>query len=105
MKASEIDSSAYVAENLAEEEEQDAFGANRPRLTLRMLSRLRKIRELQKLEAEQHRKFVARMYGGNFEESDEKKKDAKNPPSIVKPPKPSKPLKPSSRYLDKHTRE
>jgi len=104
MKASEIDSGAYVAEKLAEEEDKDSFGANRPRLTLRKLNRLRKIRELQKLEAEQHQKFVARMYGGNFEESDEKAKDSRNPPKLVKPPKPYKPLEPSSKYLDKHTR-
>lgn len=104
MKASEIDSGAYVSEKLAEQEEKDLFGANRPRLTLRMLHRLRKIRELQKLEAEQHQKFVARMYGGNFEESDEKAKDSRNPPNSVKPPKPYKPLEPSSKYLDKHTR-
>ena len=103
MKASEIDSRAYVAEKRAEEEEKDPFGANRPRLTLRKLNRLRKIRELQKLEAEQHQKLVARMYGGHFEESDEKEEepDSRTPPKSVKPPKPWKPLKPLSKYLDK----
>ena len=103
MKSSEIDSGTRNAEILAEDNRSDPLD-ERPRLTLRKINRLRKIRELQKLEAEQHQKFVARMYGGSFEESDEKPKDSKNPPKIVEPPKPLKPLKPSSKYLDKHTR-
>ena len=76
----------------------------RPRLTLRHLHRLRQISELRKLEAEQQRELVAAMYGGSFEESDEGKKDSRNPPKSVKPPKPFKPLEPSSKYLDKHAR-
>jgi len=104
MKASEIDSGAYISEILAEEEDTDPFGTDRPRLSLRKIHRLRLIRELQKLETEKHQKFVAHMYGGNFEESDEQEKDSKNPPKSVKPPKPFKPLEPSSKYLDKHTR-
>ena len=88
-----------------DESTSDVDWASIPRLTLRKLNRLRKICELQKLEAKQHQKFVARMYGGNFEESDEKEKepDSRTPPKSVKPPKPRKPLKPSSNYLDKHS--
>lgn len=104
MKASEIDSGTHITDLLNEQEETESYESRRPRLTLRALHRLRLINDLKKREAEQHQKFVARMYGGDFEESEEKNKDAKNPPSIVKPPKPFKPLKPSSKYLDKHTR-
>ena len=108
MKLSEIKQTEHDNEDVFESQEPDAYGTRRPRLTLRALHRLRLINDLKKQEAEQHQKFVARMYGGNFEESDEKEetneKDAKNPPKIVKPPKPFKPLKPSSSYLDKHTR-
>jgi hypothetical protein len=60
--------------------------------------------ELEELEAAEKRKFVSDMYGGTFEESDEKEKDSRTPPKSVKPPKPFKPLKPSSKYLDKYTR-
>ena len=104
MKASEIDSGTHVTDLLNEQEETEPYESRRPRLTLRALHRLRLINDLKKHEAEQHQKFVARMYGGNFEESDEKAKDSKNPPKLVKPPKPFKPLEPSSKYLDKHTR-
>ena len=104
MKLSEIEQNEHDTEDIFESQEPDAYGTRRPRLTLRALHRLRLINDLKKQEAEQHQKFVARMYGGSFEEADETKKDAKNPPSIVKPPKPFKPLKPSSKYLDKHTR-
>lgn len=96
MKASEILSEA------THDNRVDSRSA-RPRLTLRHIHRLRLMRELKKLEAAEKRKFVADMYGGTFEDSDEKEKDSKNPPSIVKPPKPFKPPKPS-KYLDKYTR-
>ena len=106
MKASEIDSGTRTEEILIENDKSDPFGDERPRLTLRALHRLRLINDLKKQEAEQHQKFVARMYGSHFEESDEKDKepDSRTPPKIVKPPKPLKPLKPTSRYLDKHRR-
>lgn len=41
----------------------DINDTRRPRLTLRHLHKLRKIRELKRLEAEQHKVFVAAMYG------------------------------------------
>jgi hypothetical protein len=104
MKAREVEGAATTDTEEELFEAVDDWGVRRPRLTIRALNRLRKIRELQKLEAEQHQKFVARMYGGNFEESDEKEKDSRTPPKSVKPPKPFKPLEPSSKYLDKHTR-
>ena len=82
----------------------DQYLGRRPRLTIRMLHRLRQMQELKKFEDAEKRKFVSDMYGGNFEESDEKPKDSKNPPQSLKPLKPSKPSKPSSKYLDKYTR-
>ena len=103
MKASEILDEA-TGDNRAYSRTTRKVGSKmRPRLTIRHLHRLRLMRELKKLEAAEKRKLVADMYGGTFEDSDEKEKDSKNPPSIVKPPKPFKPPKPS-KYLDKYTR-
>ena len=41
----------------------DYTDTRRPRLTLRHLHKLRKIRDLKHLEASQHKIFVATMYG------------------------------------------
>ena len=109
MKASEIldvqDQKVEESPARIDESTTEVEWDKRPRLTLRALHRLRLINDLKKFEAEQHQKFVARMYGGYFEESDEAEKepDSRTPPKSVKPPKPWKPLKPSSSYLDKHS--
>lgn len=103
MKASEIQS---ILQRIPSKDRHTAArlsNSHRPRLTLRHLHRLRLMHELKKLEAAQKRKFVSHMYGSAYEESDDKTKDSKNPPKLVKPPKPLKPSKPS-KYLDKYTR-
>ena len=41
----------------------------RPRLTLRHLNKLRKVRELRKMEMEAHKEFVRTMYGDTGEEA------------------------------------
>ena len=103
MKASEIlDETTH--DNRADSRlAQELGNTRRPRLTLRRLHRLRLMHELKKLEAAQEQKFVSDIYGSAYEESDDKTKDSKNPPKLVKPPKPLKPSKPS-KYLDKYTR-
>ena len=103
MKASEILGETAGESRADSRTAQEVGNEMRPRLTLRHIHRLRLMRELKKLEAAEKRKFVADMYGGTFEDSDEKTKDSKNPPKLVKPPKPLKPSKPS-KYLDKYTR-
>ena len=103
MKASEIDSILKTQPGRDKQTTARLSNARRPRLTLRHLHRLRLMHELKKLEAAQKRKFVSDMYGSTYEESDDKTKDSKNPPKLVKPPKPLKPSKPS-KYLDKYTR-
>ncbi len=40
----------------------------RPRLTLRHLNKLRKVRELRKMEKATHSEFVKQMYGSSGEE-------------------------------------
>jgi len=103
MKATEIESDLRYSPTKDRHTAERQKKAERPRLTLRRLHRLRLMQELKKLEAAEKQKFVSDMYGGNFEESDEKPKDSKNPPQSLKPLKPSKPSKPSSKYLDKYT--
>ena len=103
MKASEILDEASRDNRADSRPAQELGNTRRPRLTLRRLHRLRLMREFKKLEAAQKRKFVSHMYGSAYEESDDKTKDSKNPPKLVKPPKPLKPSKPS-KYLDKYTR-
>jgi len=103
MKASEIESILKTQPGRDTQTAADQSHSRRPRLTLRHLHRLRLMHELKKLEAAQKRKFVRHMYGSAYEESDDKTKDSKNPPKLVKPPKPLKPSKPS-KYLDKYTR-
>ena len=104
MKASEILDEATHDNRADSRPAQELGNTRRPKLTLRRLHRLRLMHELKKLEAAEKQKFVSDMYGGTFEESDEKPKDSKNPPKSLKPLKPSKPSKPSSKYLDKYTR-
>ena len=43
----------------------------RPRLTLRHLNKLRKVRELRKMEQATHKEFVKTMYGSSDEEGGE----------------------------------
>lgn len=100
MKASEILDEATHDNRADSRPAQELGNTRRPRLTIRRLHRLRLMHELKKLEAAEKRKFVSDMYGAKFEDSDEKTKDSKNPPKLVKPSKPSKP----SKYLDKYTR-
>lgn len=102
MKASEIES-ILTTRPVRDKQTTARLSHRRSRLTLRHLHRLRLMHELEKLEAAQKRKFVSHMYGSAYEESDDKTKDSKNPPKLVKPPKPLKPSKPS-KYLDKYTR-
>ena len=104
MKASEIESILKTRPDGERQTSARKSHTRRPRLTLFHIHRLRLMHELKKLEAAEKQKFVSDMYGGTFEESDEKPKDSKNPPKSLKPLKPSKPSKPSSKYLDKYTR-
>ena len=103
MKASEILNEQESTASRPSTSTDQYVGGRRDRLTLRHIHRLRLMHELKKLEAAEKQKFVSDMYGGKFEESDEKPKDSKNPPQSLKPLKPSKPSKPSSKYLDKYT--
>jgi hypothetical protein len=57
--------------------EEDAYmtaeldDTRRPRLTLRHLNKLRKVRELRKMEQATHSEFVKTMYGSSGEEGGE----------------------------------
>lgn len=57
------------------EPEEDDFtkfeltDTRRPRLTLRHLNKLRKVRELRRMEQAAHSDFVSDMYGGSDEEA------------------------------------
>ena len=73
------DSKDEVSQVRIDETDAEVDWDKRPRLTLRHLHRLRLINDLEMLEAEQHQKFVARMYGGNFEESGDR---PWSPPSL-----------------------
>ena len=61
MKASEIDASYKLSDTGKKSDREEFY--NRPRLTLRHLNRLRKIRELRRLEVANHRDHVQKMYG------------------------------------------
>lgn len=59
------------------EPELDDYGkaelndTRRPRLTLRHLNKLRKVRELRRMEQANHKEFVKAMYGSSGEEGDD----------------------------------
>ena len=75
MKASEILGEAAGDNRAGSRTAREVGRKMRPRLTIRHIRRLRLMQELKKLEAAEKQKFVSNMYGGNFEESDEKEKD------------------------------
>lgn len=64
-----------VLENYFPEEDKSVTRSlddtRRPRLTLRHLNKLRKIKELKKLEMAAHKQFVQDMYGPQSEEGED----------------------------------
>jgi len=61
----------YYDPELDEYSKAELGDTRRPRLTLRHLNKLRKVRELRKLEQATHKDFVKAMYGGSSEEGGE----------------------------------
>ena len=65
----------FLVENYFPEEDKynqaKKSDTRRPRLTFKHLNKLRKIRELKKLEMAAHRKFVKTMYGSKEEGGDD----------------------------------
>ena len=64
-----------VLENYFPEEDRansrELDDTRRPRLTLRHLNKLRKIKELKKLEMSAHKQFVQDMYGPQADEGED----------------------------------
>ena len=58
----------YYDPELDEFNKAEMSDTRRPRLTLRHLNKLRKVRELRRLEKSAHDIFVQKMYGGSDEE-------------------------------------
>lgn len=71
----EINLKGILKEYYEPEEDQyskaELDDTRRPRLTLRHLNKLRKVRELRKMEQATHKEFVKTMYGASSEEGGE----------------------------------
>lgn len=60
----------YYEPELDEFSKAELDDTRRPRLTLRHLNKLRKVRELRRLEKTAHEDFVRQMYGSSGEEDE-----------------------------------
>lgn len=77
MRASEISAGTHTSDILTEKNMSESHGFCRPRLTLRALNKLRKIRELRRLEVEKHKADIRNMYGTKPRRFDDKQRRKK----------------------------
>lgn len=61
----------YYDPELDDHSKAELTDTRRPRLTLRHLNKLRKVRELRRMEKSTHKTFVQKMYGSSGEEGGE----------------------------------